>query len=408
MADLPELVDTDQRFAEVVDALRGEERYALDTEFHRERTYYPQLALVQLAWRDGLVLVDPLAIDVRPLAEVLAGPGLGVLHAAGQDLEVLEHAVGVRPAHLFDTQIAAGFIGMSSPSLTSLVEHLLGRKVNKGDRLTDWLARPLTDGQRRYAADDVAHLFDLHDVLVSRLDDDGRLQWAYDECERFRVEAAAVRDPDEAWRRIKEARTLRGQPAAVARELAAWRERRAAEIDQPVRFVLPDLAVVAIAQRRPSSVEELKRVRGVDGRHLKGQVSSSLLEAVQAGIDRPRSNDDRPRTEDLDRELRPAVALVSAWVAQLGRDLHLDTTLLATRADLEALLKGDPKARLAHGWRAQVAGDPIRRLVAGEVSLAFEKGGGLVIEERSHRPAGPPALDEPDGSASPGPSGASS
>jgi len=314
-----------------------------------------------------------------------------VLHAAGQDLEVLEHSVGVRPAHLFDTQIAAGFIGMSSPSLTSLVEHLLGRKVSKGDRLSDWLARPLSEGQCAYAADDVAHLFDLHDVLVKRLEADGRLQWAYDECERFRVEAAGVRDPEEAWRRIKEARTLRGQAAAVARELAAWRERRAAEIDQPVRFVLPDLAVVAIAQRRPTTVEDLKRVRGVDGRHLKGPVPASLLDAVQQGLDRPAAADDRPRTEDLDRELRPAVALVSAWVAQLGRDLHLDTTLLATRADLEALLKGDPDARLAHGWRAQVAGDPIRRLVAGEVSLAFEKGGGLVIEERSNMPAGPSA-----------------
>lgn len=396
MSDLPELVETDARFAEVVDALRDEERYALDTEFHRERTYFPQLALVQLAWEGGLVLVDPLEVDVRPLAEVLEGPGLGVLHAAGQDLEVLEHAVGARPARLFDTQLAAGFIGMSSPSLSSLVEHLLGGKVNKGDRLTDWLARPLTDGQRRYAADDVAHLFALHDELCERLEVDGRHQWALDECERFRRSAGAARDPEEAWRKIKEARALRGPSASVARAVAAWRERRAAEIDQPVRFVLPDLAVVAIAQRKPRSVEDLRRVRGVDGRHLKGPVASSLLEAVQEGVDRPPNTDDRPRTDDLDRSLRPAVALVSAWVAQLGRDLHLDTTLLATRADLEALLKGDPEARLAHGWRAEVAGDPIRRLVAGEVSLAFEKGGGLVIEERSNVPAAlSPGVGEP-------------
>jgi ribonuclease D len=388
-AELPELVETDARFAEVIDALRGQERYALDTEFHRERTYYPQLALVQLAWDGGLVLVDPLVIDVRPLGEILEGPAIGVLHAAGQDLEVLQHAVGARPAHLFDTQIAAGFIGMSSPSLSSLVEHLLGAKVNKGDRLTDWLARPLTDGQRTYAADDVAYLFELHDLLQARLEADGRLQWAYDECERFREGAIGLRDPEEAWRRIKEARALRGQPASVARAVAAWRERRAAEIDQPVRFVLPDLAVVAIAQRKPRTVDDLRRVRGVDGRHLKGPVASTLLDAVQEGVDRPPDTEERPRTEDLDRELRPAVALVSAWVAQLGRDLHLDTTLLATRADLEALLKGDPDARLAHGWRAKIAGDPIRRLVEGEVSLAFQKGGGLVIEERSNIPAGP-------------------
>ncbi|OWY59986.1 hypothetical protein B7486_71630 [cyanobacterium TDX16] len=118
---------------------------------------------------------------------------------------------------------------------------------------------------------------------------------------------------------------------------------------------------------------------------------------MQEGVDRPADTQERPRTEDLDRELRPAVALVSAWVAQLGRDLHLDTTLLATRADLEALLKGDPDARLAHGWRAEVAGDPIRRLVEGEVSLAFQKGGGLVIEERSNIPAGPSTGGTPIG-----------
>lgn len=383
---VPELVETPERMAAVVDALRDEPRYALDTEFHRERTYYPQLALVQIAWPGSLVLLDPLAVDVTPLAEILQGPGLGVLHAAGQDLEVLEHAAGARPAHLFDTQIAAGFTGMSSPSLTSLVENMLGRKVSKGDRLTDWLARPLSEGQLSYAADDVAHLFDLHDVLVERLSKDGRLQWAVDECERFRAQAVGLRDPDEAWRRIKEARTLRGPAAAVVRELAAWRERRAAEIDQPVRFVLPDLAVVAIAQRRPTTVDDLKRVRGVDGRHLKGPVAAALLDAVQRGLERPLDTDDRPRTEDLDRDLRPAVALVSAWVAQLGRDLHLDTTLIATRADLEALLRGDPDARLAEGWRAEVAGEPIRRLVAGEASLAFEKGGGLVLEPRAGRP----------------------
>lgn len=380
----PELVTTDDELARATKALADEPAFALDTEFHRERTYFPQLALVQIAWPGHLVLVDPLEVDVRALAPALEGPGLVVVHAAGQDLEVLDHAVGARPAHLFDTQLAAGFIGLSSPSLVSLVEHLLGVRLGKGDRLTDWLARPLTDAQLAYAADDVRHLLEVHGRLVERLEEHGRLGWAEAECERFRVEAGVARDPDEAWRRIKEARSLRGQAAAVARSVAAWRERRAVQVDQPVRFVLPDLAVVAIAQRRPSTVEDLKRVRGVDGRHLKGEVASTLLAAVAEGQERPLERSSRPRHDDLDRELRPAVSLVSAWVSQLGRDLHLDTTLLATRADIEAFLRGDEGARLATGWRNEIAGEPIRRLVSGDAALAFEDGS-LVLEPRRGR-----------------------
>ncbi len=140
-----QLVDTAEGFASVLDALRDEPAYAVDTEFHRERTYYPKLALVQIAWRDGLALVDPLAVDIAPLAEILDGPGVAVLHACDQDLEVLDLACGTIPAHLFDTQIAAGFVGMSMPSLSSLYERVLGIRVGKGDRLTDWLARPLND-----------------------------------------------------------------------------------------------------------------------------------------------------------------------------------------------------------------------------------------------------------------------
>ncbi len=136
------LIDEPEALRRLVAELAGAERYGLDTEFHRERTYFPHLALLQVAWPGGIALVDPLAVDVAPLAEVLAGPGLAVLHAADQDLEVLERACGRVPSRLFDTQLAAGFIGFSSPSLSSLVERVLGRRLEKGDQLTDWTRRP--------------------------------------------------------------------------------------------------------------------------------------------------------------------------------------------------------------------------------------------------------------------------
>lgn len=383
-----EYVDDDAGLAEVVDALRVVDAYALDTEFHRERTYFPKIALLQLAWDDRVVLVDPLAVDVAPLAEVLEGPATAVLHASGQDLEVLLRACGTVPRHLFDTQVAAGFVGMSAPSLTSLVEREIGVRLPKGDRLTDWLQRPLTPQQRSYAASDVVHLLEVWRRLTADLEARGRLEWARTECEELRTRARTHREPDEAWTRIKEARHLRGSARGVVREVAAWRERRAMEIDQPVRFVLPDLAVVAIAQRQPTSLDELRSIRGVDDRHARGEVGRTLLDAVATGRDRRPERPDGPPPAELARELRPAVSLVSSWVSQLARDEQLDTTLLATRADLEALLRGDPDARLAHGWRGALVGEPIRALVEGRAALAFDGAGELRLEERSGRPFG--------------------
>src|SRR5688500_17397917 len=164
-------VDTDAGLAALVATLRHEPLYGIDTEFHRERTYSPQLALVQIGWPGCSALGDPTPVDIGPLRELLTGPGLCIMHAADQDLELLELACGALPATLFDTQVAAGFLGFSSPSLSSLTERLLGLRLAKGDRLTDWLQRPLTAGQRSYAAADVAHLLDLHREIVRRLDD---------------------------------------------------------------------------------------------------------------------------------------------------------------------------------------------------------------------------------------------
>ena len=378
-----EWVDTDDALAEVVEASTSAERYAIDTEFHRERTYYPQVALLQYAWNDRIALIDPLAVSLAPLAKVLDGPGLAVMHAAGQDLEVLELACGTIPTRMIDTQVAAGFEGHSTPSLATLAEKELGIKLPKGDRLTDWLRRPLDADQRTYAAADVAHLFTILDGLVAALEADGRMQWAVDECEEQRTRSRTLRDPEEAWLRIKEARHLKGAPAAVAKAVAAWRERRAAAIDQPVRFVLSDLGVVGVAQRLPGSAAQLKGIRGVDDRHLRGKVVDELLEVVAASRT---LTAERPRTDtvvEIERQLRPAVTLVSAWLSQLAREQRIDTALLGTRADIEALLGNIEGARLAEGWRADMVGEPVRRLVAGDAALAFDGAGGLVLEERS-------------------------
>jgi ribonuclease D len=380
------LVEDDTSFAEVVDGLASASEYAVDTEFHRERTYFPTVALVQIKWDDQIVLVDPLKVELAPLARVLDGPGTAVMHAASQDLEVLQRACGTVPSRLFDTQLAAGFLGFATPSLASLAERILHVDLPKASRLTDWLRRPLGDDQQVYAASDVAHLLELARLIREELARVGRLQWAEEECEELRARGWSSMDPEQAWLRLKDGRALKGRARGVAREVAAWRERRAATIDQPVRHVLSDLAIIGIASNPPRTLEQLRRIRGIDERNARGRLGEELLEAVARGADSPVEPSKPRRREDVERDQRPAVTLVSAWLSQLGRDLRIDPMLLATRADLGSFLAGDPDARLAHGWRRELLGEPVRRLLDGEFALAFDGKGGLALERRSGEP----------------------
>lgn len=374
-------VDDDATLSALIEELALQPRYAIDTEFHRERTYFPRLALVQLAWSDAdggtsIALVDPLATDPRLLGKLFESDALAVLHAAQQDLDVLTHAVGTVPRRLYDTQVAASFIGYSTPSLVVLVQGELGENPAKGDRLTDWLMRPLTTAQKEYAASDVVHLLALQDRLDSKLAQLGRTSWALDACEELRTRPAGAISPDDAWLRLKDARTLRPRQRAVAQAVAGWREREAQSIDIPVRQVLSDLAVISIAQRQPDTIEELGQCRNVDDRHRRGRIGAELLEAVLASklAEPPKAG---AGGDDLDRSLRPAITLISAWVSQVAKDERIDTTMLATRSDLIALVSGDSNARLLHGWRSELLGDGIDRLVAGTAGLTFDGQGGL-------------------------------
>ncbi len=374
---------TTEDFEAFVERTLEADAYAIDTEFHRERSYFPRVALIQINNGSEIGLIDPLAVDPAPLARLLESDSLAVLHAASQDLEVFQHWAGTVPTRMFDTQLAAGFTGLSTPSLAALHDKVLHISLPKTSRLTDWLARPLTDAQLDYAASDVAHLLQLHERISADLESRGRLEWAEDECEELRTAPRGRRDPLEAWRRIKAARQLKGASLGAARLIAEWRENKAAELDQPVRFILSDLALVGIAQRRPSSPEQLRTVRGVDDRLSRGDLGETLLDLVAKGNELPAPERPGHARRDPRPDLRPAVALVAAWVAQLSRELSIDSSLLGTRADIEALVRGDDDARLSEGWRAELAGEPIRRLMSGEAALAFDGDGGLVLEERS-------------------------
>ena len=366
-------IDTDVDLKSLLQNMMGCQRYALDTEFHRERTYFPQLALIQIKHNNKIFLIDPIAVNLSLFTELFASDSLCVLHAAQQDLEVLNHACGSAPLHIFDTQIAAGFVGMSTPSLSSLVLSELKISISKGDRLTDWLRRPLTADQKTYAATDVEHLFDIQDNLEKRLNELERLNWVHEACEELRVRPAG---PADAWLRVKEARALKGSARGVAKAVCEWRERKAMAADIPPRRVLSDIAILGIAQIMPKTTDELLKARGVEHRQIGGEVGRELLAAVERGksivVSLPQIEND-----DVDKELRPAVGLITAWMSELARTHHIDATLLGTRNDILSLLRKSPQGRLSVGWRAEMVGKDIERILSGEAGLSFNGHGRL-------------------------------
>ncbi len=390
----PVMISDSDRLETLCDELGGEELYAVDTEFHTERTYWPKLALIQLGWADQVVLVDPLAVDPSPLGRLFAGPGTAVAHAAGQDVDVLRAACGAAPSTVFDTQIAAGFLGMSTPSLARLVEQVLGIILPKTDQLSDWLHRPIPSSQLAYAEGDVRYLLALRASMVDQLEERGRLAWAIEECAEVLAGRRRQVVPEEAWWKAGDVRKLTGRSRGVAQEVAAWREQRAAGVDRPRRSVLSDLAILTIAQRPPRNRVELERLRGVDTRHLAKGAAAEILDAVERG--RSLSSDQLRLPPDVvdSRASQAAVAVCTGLVRQIADELQFDHSLLATRMDITLLVTGEP-SRLDRGWRGSIAGDPLRRLLSGDAAAAFDPDGRLVLEARSRIPDG--TATEPGG-----------
>ncbi|HEY8517146.1 MAG TPA: HRDC domain-containing protein [Candidatus Binatia bacterium] len=384
----PLWIDDAEGLERLVDTVVSEPAYGLDTEFHRERTYFPHLALVQLSWSSGIAVIDPIAVDVAPLRRLLESPGLMICHAAEQDLEVLWLACGTRPSRLFDTQIAAAFVGLGFAALGRLVTALTGATLAKGDRLTDWTRRPLDESQIAYAAADVEHLLPMHRALVERARAAGTLAWIEEECENLRLKVAGPPEAETAWWRIKGSRSLRGKARGVAQEVAAWRERVAMARDIPPRFVLPDLALAGIVQRPPRTREQLAKVRGLEPRHVRGAIADEIFAAIERGLALDPKDLRLPARGEppVDEDVGPSVALGLALIAQIAAQRRIEPSLLGTRADVQLLAAGRRTGRLSTGWRAELAGTALRRLLAGEAALTGDGNGGVRLLEVERGP----------------------
>jgi ribonuclease D len=337
--------------------LRGADRLAIDTEFMRERTYHPQLCLVQVGTETDCFLVDPLAeFDLAPLHALLADRSkLKILHAARQDLEVLLLSGGSVPGPLFDTQVAAAFLGFPPQmGYADLVARQLGHSIDKGQTRTDWSRRPLTAAQLAYAADDVKHLLTLQTELQTALVAKGRARWVADEVAALENPALYRTDPAQSWRRLKGLNRLRPVEQSAARALAEWRERRALESDRPRGWILADEALYGLAVREPVSIEALESVPALPPGVLRkrGDELLGLLRTARADLSTaPLLAPKRPEPE----QMALATRLLQV-VRNVATELELGAEVLATRKDVEAVAYGSVALQdspLARGWRGE-------------------------------------------------------
>jgi len=370
-------------------------RIAVDTEFMTEGRYVPLLCLVQVAVDapEGGVrteLLDPLAgFDPAPLAGVLADPDIEVvLHAARQDVGILRREWRTEVTRVFDTQVAAGFAGFSAQAgYGNLLADALGITGSKSAGFTRWDVRPLTEEQLSYARGDVDHLLQLASFLQERLHARGRLEWVRDEC-RALESSNLQRDPEEAWRRLPRVHQLSGRARAVARELAAWRERTALAEDKPVGSIVADAPLVELARRQPSDLRELEQVRGLHPRGLRRR-GPALLEAVargREGAPPPLDGDRPPPSDPADA---PVIALGEALLRQRALEAGVAYEVLAARADLTRIVSAarrgepEPEMRTIRGWRREVVGAELLALLEGGRRLGVDGSGRVTVEPRT-------------------------
>ncbi len=348
----------------------------VDTEFLREKTLYPRLCLLQMSVSaDDIACVDPFAdFDLSGVARLMTDERVTkVIHACSQDLEAIDHALGVIPGPVFDTQVAAAFLGHRMQlGYAALVESLCDVRLPKAESLTDWAQRPLDAEQLAYAEDDVRYLPQIYHEMQADLIRRDRLAWVRPEMEALNDPARVRLSPEEAYTHLRRVTSLTRRQMGMAREVCAWRERLAAARDIPRKWVLSDEVVLEVCKRIPRTRERLARIRGAE--RLSATDANALLEAVYAGLVCP--EEELPRYVRRQRpaaEVESVLDLMYAMLRVISDRSGVATQLIATRDDLQDLVSGK-SGRLSEGWRAELAGKPLTRLLEGEVGLTVKNG----------------------------------
>jgi len=371
------LITTTAQLTEFCATLSDVDFVTVDTEFMRERTYWPNLCLIQVGGPHAAAAIDPLAegIDLKPLFALLANPKvLKVFHAARQDVEIFYNLTGTVPAPMFDTQVAAMVCGFGeAASYETLAGTLASAKIDKSSRFTDWARRPLTEKQTDYALGDVTHLRLVYEKLNERLAKTKRTEWVREEMATLTNPATYKIEPMEIWRRFKW-RAEKPRLRAILRELAAWREIEAQRLNVPRGRVLRDEALAEIAHHPPKDGHELARIRGLHTGFVESRQGKEVLEAVARGLAVP--HDQCPTGEERripSRGIGPVMDLLKVLLKQVSEENDVAAKLIVTTDDLEAIASDDEaNVPAMHGWRRELFGNVALKLKRGEVALSVK------------------------------------
>lgn len=362
---------------------------AVDTEFIRERTYWPRLCLIQVAVDGHAAAIDALApdIDLEPLFALMRDRNiLKVFHSPGQDLSVFHTVMHDVPAPIYDTQTAAMVCGFGEqPAYATLVSELLDERVDKASQLTDWARRPLTDRQIEYAISDVTHLIKVYEILHERLEQTGRSGWVEQEVAGLLDPASYVSEPDEQWKRVRIRRPTR-KALAVLREVAGWREMAAQSRDRPRAWIIRDDSLAEIAATQPSTPAQLERVRNVTPKLAEGRDGREILEAVARAVNSPESEwpDMQPRN-GAPEVSDTLVAVLQALLKIRADQNDVATGMVANRRDLELIAMDDnADVRALKGWRREVFGEDALRLKRGELAITSDGSDAIAVRMNGH------------------------
>ena len=370
----PSLITTTDALKALCDRLSAEEFVTVDTEFMRERTYWPELCVVQLAGTHEVAVVDAEApeLDLAPLGELLANAAvMKGFHAARQDIEIFVLRFGAVPKPLFDTQIAAMVAGFGDQvGYDSIVSSLTGGSIDKAHRFSDWSARPLSAAQIAYAAADVTYLREVYTKLCERLDKDGRLEWVAEDMAELADPATYRANPETMWERLRP-RSGNRRFLGVLQALAAWREREAQRVNIPRQRLLRDEALLEIAATAPDMPEDLARARGISRGFAEGRTGLSLLAAIAAAKTLPDAAlPEVPRSRDAARPSPALVSLLKVLLAAKCEHHHVAAKLVASSDDIDRLAGEEaPDIAALHGWRREVFGEDALALKQGHIAL---------------------------------------
>jgi ribonuclease D len=370
----PVLITESSDLAALCERLRREPYVTIDTEFMRERTYWPELCVVQLGGKSDVAVVDALApgLDLAPLGALLADTGVvKVFHAARQDVEIFLQLFGAVPVPLFDTQVAAMVAGFGDQvGYDSLVAGLAGGQIDKAHRFSDWSARPLSPAQLAYAAADVTHLRTVYERLTQRLAQEGRLPWVAEEMAALAEPATYRPDPMTMWERLRP-RTSNRRMLGTLQAVAAWREREAQRINIPRQRLVRDESLLEIAATAPVETEQLSRIRGVTRGFADGATGQSLLAAIAEAAALPEHELPEAKAQrDGPRPSPALVALLKVLLAEKAESHDVAPRLLASSEEIDRLAAEDnPDVPALHGWRLGVFGEDALALKQGRIAL---------------------------------------